>query len=280
MAIVTISRGSMSGGETFARCLGTTLDYPVLAREVLVEAAARLGISEDVLRTKIHSVEGSFEELRAERSLYLYALQSALADHCTSGNLVYHGHAGQFLLKGLPTVLRVRLIAPRAARVRTLVERQALDPATAVEYIKNVDQERVEWTKFVYGVDWRDPKNYDIVINLQNVNIDTACAMVSHVVTRPAYASTPQVLKTLRDFALACRVRVALAIERNLRGIQFDVQADGGKVEIGWHLAPNGKKNGLSGTDEKEIQQTAMNVEGVKEITLHQRESGKPGKAA
>lgn len=63
MAIVTISRGSMSGGAAFARCLGTSLGYPVLAREVLVEAAARLGVPEDVLRKNIQSCE-SFESLR------------------------------------------------------------------------------------------------------------------------------------------------------------------------------------------------------------------------
>jgi cytidylate kinase len=269
----------MSGGAAFARCLGTSLGYPVLAREVLVEAAARLGVPEDVLRKNIQSCE-SFESLREERSLFLYGLQSALADHCLSGDLVYHGHAGQFLLKGLPTLLRVRLIAPRSVRIRTLVERQALDPAAAREYIRNVDQERVEWTKFVYGADWRDPKNYDLVINLQNVSMDTACEMVSHVVKLPAYQTTPAVLEGLRNFALACRVQLALANEPALRGIRFEVRADAGKVEVDWHRAPGAWKAGPSGFPEELIQRTAMTVEGVRELTLRLRESGRHGKVA
>lgn len=279
MAIVTISRGSMSGGAAFARCLGTSLGYPVLARELLVEAATRLGVPEDVLRKNIQTCE-SFESLREERSLFLYGLQSALADHCLAGDLIYHGHAGQFLLKGLPTLLRVRLIAPRSVRIRTLVERQALDPAAAREYIQNVDQERVEWTKFVYGADWRDPKNYDLVINLQNVSIETACEMVSHVVKLPAYRTTPAVLEGLRNFALACRVQLALATEPALRGVRFQVRADGGKVEVDWHRAHGAWKAGPSGFPEELIQRAAMTVEGVQELTLRLRESGRPGKVA
>ncbi len=280
MAIVTISRGSMSGGAAFAHCLGASLGYPVLAREVLVEAAARLGVPEEVLRKNIQTSESSFENLREERSIFLCALQSALADRCTSGKLIYHGHAGQFLLKGLPTLLRVRLIAPRSVRVRTLVERQALHPAAAREYIRNVDQERVEWTKFVYGADWRDPKNYDLVINLQNVNLETACDMVSHVVHLPAYAITPEALKSLRDFALACRVHVALATEPALRGVDFDVHADHGRVEIIWYTATGALKTGPPVSPEEVIRQTAWSVEGVQEIMVRLQKPGKPGKAA
>jgi hypothetical protein len=40
---MTELRGSMSGGEALAQCLGLTLGYPVRAREALVEGAASLG---------------------------------------------------------------------------------------------------------------------------------------------------------------------------------------------------------------------------------------------
>lgn len=280
MAIITISRGSMSGGAALARCLGTFLGYPVLAREVLVEAAAKLGVPEEVLRKNIQSSESPFEILREDRKIFLCALQSALANRCASGNLIYHGNAGQFLLKGLPTLLRVRLIAPRAVRIRTLVEHQALDPAAAREYIRNVDQERVEWTKFVYGADWRDPKNYDLVLNLENVSLETACGIVSHTVTLPAYRTTPPVLEAIRDFGLACRVQLALAIEPALRGIQCEVHAHHGKVDIAWHRAADGLKAGPPGSPEAGIRQAATKVEGIREVTLHFRESGRPGKVA
>ncbi len=280
MAIVTISRGSMSGGEAFANCLASRLGYPVLGREVLVAAAERLGVTEDVLREKIQTSTGPYEKLTTHRHVYLVALQSALADQCVSGDLIYHGHAGHFLLKDVPNVLRVRLIAPMSMRVRAVMDRQGLSPEAAEEYIRYVDQERIGWTKFVYGVDWRDPRNYDIVINLRNVSLGSACAMVAGVLQTPAYATTEEVKKKLRDFALACRVKVALVAKPICQSCRFDVHADDGTVEIIWQRDAGEAASKAPEAIEREARQVAQAVEGVKKVTLSVRESSSSGRAA
>jgi cytidylate kinase len=280
MAIVTISRGSMSGGESFANCLASRLGYPVIGREVLVEAASRLGVTEDVLREKIQTSADLFEKLTTDRHIYLVALQSALADRCVSGNLIYHGHAGHFLLKEVPNVLRVRLIAPMSMRVRAVMEQQGLAPEAAQEYIRYVDQERIEWTKFVYGVDWRDPRNYDIIINLRRVSLAGACAMVSGMLQTPAYATTEDVKKKLRDFALACRVKVALVAKPICQSCRFDVYADDGTVVISWQRAALGVPTKSLKTIEEEARRTAEAVEGVRKVTLNFSKPSSSDKAA
>ena len=280
MAIVTISRGSMSGGEALAKCLAASLGYPVLGREVLVEAAAKLGVPEEVLREKIQTSVGLFEKLTTDRQVYLLALQSALADQCVSGDLIYHGNAGHFLLKGLPNVLRVRLIAPMAVRVRAVAKRLGLDHESARDYIRYVDQERIEWTKFVYGVDWRDPKNYDLVVNLRELSLEAVCAMLSQVVRSAAFATTVEVKKKLKDFALACRVKVALVARPKWQRISFDARADGGIVEITWQPAPTEGPVTPLGASEEEIREAAKTVEGVAEVTLRFREPTSSGRAA
>ena len=280
MAIVTISRGSMSGGEAFANCLASRLGYPVIGREVLVEAASRLGVTEDVLREKIQKSADLFEKLTTDRHIYLVALQSALADQCISGNLIYHGHAGHFLLKEVPNVLRVRLIAPMSMRVRAVVERQGLSPEAAQDYIRYVDQERIEWTKFVYGVDWRDPKNYDIIINLRRVSLESACAMVSGVLQTPAYANTEEVKKKLKDFALGCRVKVALVAKPICQSCRFEVQADDGTVVISWQQGTLGVPPKSPETIEAEARRTAEAVKGVRKVTLNLGKPSSSGKAA
>lgn len=280
MAIVTISRGSMSGGEAFANCLTSRLGYPVLGREVLVAAAERLGVTEDVLREKIQTSTGVFENLITNRHVYLVALQSALADQCVSGDLIYHGHAGHLLLKDVPNVLRVRLIAPMAMRIRAVMDQQGLSAEAAEEYIRYVDQERIEWTKFVYGVDWRDPRNYDIVINLRRVSLSSACAMVAGVLQTPAYATTEEVKKRLRDFALACKVKVALVAKPICQSCRFDVHADDGIVEVLWQRDPGEAASKSTEAIERKARQVAQAVEGVKKVTLCVRESSSSGRAA
>jgi cytidylate kinase len=280
MAIVTISRGSMSGGEALAQCLAATLGCPILGREVLVEAAAKLGVPEELLREKIQSSVGLFEKLTTDRETYLAALQSALADQCVSGNLIYHGNAGHFLLKGVPNVLKVRLIAPMPMRVRAVMKRQGLDAEAAREYIRYADQERIQWTKFIYGVDWRDPKNYDLVVNLRDLSLDAACAMLSAVVKSAAFATTAEVKKKLKDFALACRVKLALVAKPEWQTLRFDVRADAGNVEIAWGTASADASANPPEASEEEMRQAAASVRGVTKVTLHLLEPTSSGKAA
>ena len=271
MAIITISRGSMSGGKAFAECLATALGYPSLAREVLVQAAAKLGVSEEKLRGKIEKSARFWERMTSDRRIYVIALQSALADACVEGNLVYHGHAGHLLLKDLPNVLRVRLIAPMSERIREVMERQGLKYESARDYIRLVDEERVRWTKFVYGVDWRDPKNYDIVINLGNISIRTACAMVAAAVQLPAFATTEEVRKRLRDYALACKIKVALAANSKSGAIKFEVRADDGNVEVFGEVATTGVLIRQAGPSEDDVRLIVKTVEGVKNVGVNLR---------
>jgi len=279
MAIITISRGSMSGGTAFAECLAARLGYVSLSREVLVHVAENLGVSEEALRSKIQQATRVWGDLKADRRLYLVALQSALADACVSGDLVYHGNAGHFLLNELPNVLRVRLIAPLSVRIKAAIEQGKLDYRAARDYIRYVDQERIQWTKFVYGADWQDPANYDLVINLRDISIATACVMVTEVVSLPAYATTPEAKNRLQDFALACRVKLALVTNPQSRSLEFGVSADSGYVEV-FGKGINGSLLGKSGLTEDDIWSIAKTVGGLKEVVLNPRRVQPLGNAA
>ncbi|MCL5005479.1 MAG: cytidylate kinase-like family protein [Acidobacteria bacterium] len=271
MAIITISRGTMSGGMALAECLANHLGYPLLSREVLVKAAEKLGVSEDTLRGKVERSAGFWERMTSDRRIYLIALQSALVDAAVGGDLVYHGHAGHLLLADLPNVLRVRVIAPLAMRIREAMKRKGFDYEGTKEYIRIMDMERVRWTKFVYGLDWSDPKNYDLVINLGTISITNACSVIAATAKLPAYAATEDVKKKLRDFALACRVKVALAANAHLRTISFDVTADSGKVQIFAETASVGVLIARPRSKAKDIEMIAKTVEGVSNVRVDMR---------
>jgi cytidylate kinase len=269
MAIITISRGSMSGGEALATCLSESLHYPMVGRDVLVAAAEKLGITEEALTQKIMRGPGLWERLTSSRRFYLVAVQAALADHIQTGNLVYHGHAGHLLLRGIPTVLRVRLIAPLEMRVRAVMERQQLNRDAAVEYIHHIDEDRIRWTKFIYGVDWSDPTLYDAVINLERLSVQSACASIAACVAQPDFATTDAVRKTLADYKLACQVKLALSRNMLTRDVDFVVTANEGTVEITGELPRAGMLTHVSERDEGEVRRTALEVDGVKSVFLN-----------
>lgn len=218
MAIITISRGTMSGGRAVAECLAERLDYPCVAREVLQDAALRLELPEEVVREKFETPPDLWARLSRDREIYLLAVKTVLADRCRSGKLVYHGLAGQFMLAELPSVLRIRLIAPMEKRVRYLTGRHhRLTPSSAREFIENVDRERERWVKGLFDADVHDPFLYDVTINQRWLNVDTACVGITRLVDHPSYAVTPEVEEGLNAFADRCQRQLA---ERMSRGME------------------------------------------------------------
>ncbi len=276
MAIITVSRGSMSGGMLFAERLAEELGYKCLSRETVVQEAEHLMLPKKCHAEDLKAATRVWERLTTDRHLYFAAVQSSLANAVTAGDVVYHGHSGHLLLKGVPGVLKVRLIAPLPMRIKTVMERQGLSYTAARDYIHEVDEERVRWTKFVYGADWEDPGNYDLVINLADISMEIACAMVAGIARLEPYRNTEAVKKSLRDFALACRVRLALVICAeakgiNPRSISFSATADDGKVKLLVEMGGGGFTVKRKEPLEKEIWSVAEAVEGVKQVEVEMR---------
>jgi cytidylate kinase len=268
MPIITVSRGSMSGGQALAECLAVALGSPCIGREIVLGAAAKLGVSEQVLAEKLEKSPGLWERLTMERRLYVAAVQAALAEYAAEGDLVYHGFAGHLLLRGVPALLRVRLIAPMEMRIRAIIERESVSPDDAERVIRERDANRHRWTEAMYGVDLSDPRLYDLVINLETMTIPSACAVVMTAAQRPEYAVTAEVRARLHDFLLASRVKVALATQPGSRGLDLEVAAARGVVTIRGKVPRVEMLVHASSRWEQEITQIARSVRGVEDVAL------------
>ena len=258
----------MSGGKNLAECISGSLRIPCLGREILVNAAAKLGVPEEILAKKMESGPGLWDRLTLERRIYVVAVQASLAEEIITGNLVYHGLAGQLLLRNLPAVLRIRLIAPLEARIRTVMELQGLSRQTAEQYINNVDENRIRWTRFMYDVDLRDPQLYDVLINLEKMSIPSACDIVVEAAKSPEFQITEKVRAELVDFALACRVKVTMATHPASRGLDLEVTASDGNIQISGEVPKPIMLTHASSRWENELTQIAKSVDGVRRVEL------------
>jgi cytidylate kinase len=268
MPLITISRGSMSGGKDLAECISASLDCPCIGREILIDAASKLGVPQQILAKKMEKGPGLWDRLTLERRIYVVAVQAALAEHIVSGNLVYHGLAGHMLLRGLPAVLRIRLIAPLEVRIQKVMENQKISRQTAEHYIHDVDEDRVRWTRFIYDVDVRDSRLYDLIINLEGMAISTACRAVLEIVKQPEFEINESVRARLADFALGCRVKVALATHPASRGLDLDVAANRGVISVVGEVPQPIMLTHASSRWEQELTQIAGSVEGVQRVEL------------
>lgn len=260
MSVITISRGSFSGGKMLAECLAQSLGYRCVDREVIVERAAAHGVSQEELRAALEKPPTFLERLQHKKYLYLVLIQAALIEEVRTGKAVYHGNAGHLLLKGGPHILRVRIIAPLEFRLRMAQQRLKLSRAEALDHIARMDQDRRKWTQYLYGVDWGDASNYDVVVNLEFMDIADACQTVSTLARQRCFEFTPCCQAAMDDLALASRVRAELALDGATSHIEVEVIAKDGSVRI------RGAVSSMHDVDT--VRRIAEGVAGVERLNL------------
>ena len=258
MSIITISRGSLSGGRALAERVAARLGYRCISSEALIEAATKYGVPEPKLSEVFDKTPSFWERLTKSRRLYLIFIQAAMCELAQQGKLVYHGQGGQQLLKGVSHVMKVRLIAALEYRIKAAMEREGLSREAAIQYIQQVDEERLRRMRYLFNVDWRDPALYDIVLNLEHMSLETAADVVIYMGQHPEHQPTSASEKKLNNLALSCQIKALLAAHPLTSGVDIDVRADDGIVWI----------TGLidSSELEYEIVHMAQTVPGVKEV--------------
>ena len=258
MAIITISRGTYSGGRTLAECLAQRLGYECVSREVILDAASQYGIPAEKLVAAMEKPPSLWQQLTGERVDYLNYVRAALCERARNGNLVYHGHAGHLLLAGVSHVIRVRVIADMEYRIDAVMRRLNLTRSEAIAYIKKVDRERVQWTRFLYGVDWHDASLYDVVLNLKQMSIASACEIVVRMTALDDFRPTPESIRAMNGLALSSRVWAALARDPRTAAADVKVSAEDGTVTV------SGTTRSWSVVEAVPV--VAGQVEGVKEV--------------
>ena len=268
MAIITISRGTMSGGEDLAKCLSERLGIPAVSQEILQAASDRFGISQSLLLQQLEKTKGLIRGPSTDRSLYLAAIQLALAERARMGPFVYYGHAGHLLMKGVPQVLKVRVIAPLNRRAQKLAETQKISLEESKKTIEKMDEGRIKWTRFLYDVDWRDPSLYDLVINLDSISIESACAMISDTLNQAEFKESPESQTIIKDFLLASQVKAQLVGHDRTKGLELEVWAEKGVVKIFASIETGGIFPSGRHRIKNDLIDVARQVAGVKEVQI------------
>ncbi|MFH1861450.1 MAG: cytidylate kinase-like family protein, partial [bacterium] len=210
MSIITISRGTFSGGTSFAQDLAKKLGYRHLSREQLAEEAIKLGVPVGRLQTAMVKPPRVSKRLGPERDHYLSCVTSILCKYALEGNLVYDGHTGHLLLPGIPHIFRVRILADMEYRINAVMSRLDISREKAIKYIEDVDIDRDKWVRFLYGADWHDPMHYDIVVNLSQMGVENATTALCVMAELPDFTLTPATIKALKNLYLANRARFLL----------------------------------------------------------------------
>jgi len=259
MSIITISRGSYSRGKEIAEKLAQALGYKCLSRDILLEASDRYNIAEIKLVRAIHDAPSILKRLNYSNKTYVAYIRAALLRHAQKDNLVYHGLAGHFLLKGIPHVLKVRIIADLDERVKEEMKRENISAEEARRILLKDDEERRKWSKTLYGIDTRDPILYDLVINITDITTDDAVDVIRCTLKNPRFQTTPQGKNLVTEMSLAAAIEAAFI--QDIPSIKVETKVADKETEVFIYL-----KKSLCEDEElmKRVKRLASNVAGFK----------------
>jgi cytidylate kinase len=182
---VTISRSLGSGGTEAGLMVARRLGWAFCNRRILRLAAEAMGHSSAGLAEQEERHCGFLEQLlnilgfgspeacytpllelpAYSKDLYHMERQVMLklVAHAPS---VLVGRGGFCALKNRPATLHVSIRADLDFRVKYLVARgKEPNPEAARKAIAVSDQNRAAFIRAISGLDWRDPRNFDLVLN-------------------------------------------------------------------------------------------------------------------
>ncbi|MBU2497837.1 MAG: cytidylate kinase family protein [Proteobacteria bacterium] len=257
MPIITISRGSYSYGKEIAEKVAQKLGYECIDREVLLEASKEFNVPQIKLIHVIRDAPSILERFTHGKEKYIAFIQAAILEHFQKDNVVYHGLAGHFFVKGISHVLKVRIIVDLENRIRVVMARDKISRNDAQHFIEKIDNERRHWSKHLYGIDSWDSSLYDLVIHIHKITIDDAVDIICHTAGLKDFQTTPESRKAMDDLVLSAQVKAAL-IDVNL---EIKVSVQDGVVFVETE-APILQEHALI----RDIERISKNVPGVKEV--------------
>ena len=114
-----------------------------------------------------------------EDDVYIEAIESAMKEMAVDGDVVFIGRGGHVILKDMPNVLRVGVVASFEDRVKTLMSRETIDRDNAMVTLEQRDQARKHFFKKYFELDEPDnPNLFHFTINSSEISTNYAAEMV------------------------------------------------------------------------------------------------------
>jgi cytidylate kinase len=176
MPTITISRQLGSQGDEVAQAVGERLNFRVICRDLVNQAAIRCGAPEMALAViddlGLLKIRPS---LRA-RQAFLRAMDQVVRELAAEGNVVILGRAGQVILRNSPDVLHVKVIAPASLRAERVAALHQISLEAARAQVESSDRARQNYLKRYYRARWDDPELYDLIVNTARLQpVEAAC---------------------------------------------------------------------------------------------------------
>ena len=183
--VITISSEPGSGGRVIARGLAKRLGIDLFDRNIVKEIAESARISGAVIETmekdRLSGIKDFISSLVNDRYLwpgvYLDHLMKVVAAIASHGNAIIVGRGANFLIPAEDR-LSIRVISPLETRVNNVAKEFGVTREEAKRRVINRENRRSAFIRQSFNADVADPRNYDLVVNTQKLDMDASLGAV------------------------------------------------------------------------------------------------------
>ena len=202
MSILTVSRMESCRGEEVAAAAARRLGFRLVDRPLMRELLYSYDLLSAIGRLQGEERQASGEAGEEERAVR-DATEGIIWHLAFRENLVLLGFGGQFLFRGCPGALHVRLTASLDFRLATAKERGTFRSVSALQ---RREQERRRLVRRYAGEDLSRAEHYDLTLRVDRLGADAAAALVEQAAIAAGLATSSR-FEEIRACALARGVR-------------------------------------------------------------------------
>jgi cytidylate kinase len=207
MTVIAMTREMGTRGKEVAQHLADRLDVRLVHHE-LVEAPfdRQKAPGQSEVHRFLNGGAENGEPCNSSPAINGYMTPEEVFAFASRGHIIFRGWGAARLLHSIPHILSVRICAPMEDRVNEMMKRLGVDEAVARREIKRNDASHGTAFSRFFGTDWRDPSNYDLVLNTGQLAPETCADILVDAVMSPAFRETDASRSALADRLTEARI--------------------------------------------------------------------------
>ncbi|HUJ00060.1 MAG TPA: cytidylate kinase-like family protein [Usitatibacter sp.] len=234
MPLIAMTREMGSLGRDVAAGIAERTQRKVVYQEIIEPIANKMRLRKSHVERFLDGKSGLWERLTTDKtSLSIFTADETFRFLRDGSTGVIRGWGAVHLLKEVPHVIRVRICAPLDLRIERMMERLGTDNREAIENeIEMSEEAHTAITRRHFGVNWRDPEHYDLVLSTERLSVEECVDEVECMTKKRRFQETPESIRMMENMALEWAVRSALRRDGRTAAMHVTITCNGGRIRL------------------------------------------------
>lgn len=224
MALLTISRQFGGGARAIALQVARDLGYEYIDRSTMFKDISSQGQRWGTYAKDFDEhYPNVWERNDWSFKAFVALIQNLIYTYAQRDKVIIAGTGATFLLKGIPHALRIRIESSMEDRVNRVQGDQVINEATARWIIEKVDADMARSMYVIYGKEWNDPKEFDMVFDRSKRTQTEIVDEIKKGLAAKEVLRTKEALDILNLRAVAAKVKAAILTDPSFTVSYLDV---------------------------------------------------------